>query len=122
MKAWDLLTPNRASSNIGEFAVLLPGEEDVVLTKEVFIIRTTESSEIIDNFYLLWAFCLKAVRNQWQRITLMQTNREDVGDRYKEIQIPLPKDKKQAEQLSNGFRTYFKSISEAKNNFSCNSK
>ena len=34
LEAWDLITPNRASSNIGEFAILLPGEEEVVLTKE----------------------------------------------------------------------------------------
>jgi type I restriction enzyme M protein len=32
LKAWDLLTPIRASNNIGEFAVLLPGEEQVVLS------------------------------------------------------------------------------------------
>ena len=30
LQAWDLITPNRASNNIGEFAVLLPGEEQIV--------------------------------------------------------------------------------------------
>jgi type I restriction enzyme M protein len=35
---WDLITPNRASANIGEFAVLLPGEHEVVLTKEMLIL------------------------------------------------------------------------------------
>jgi type I restriction enzyme M protein len=35
LEAWDLITPNRASSNIGEFALLLPGEERIVMTKEV---------------------------------------------------------------------------------------
>jgi type I restriction enzyme M protein len=39
LEPWDLITPNRASSNIGEFAILLPGEEQVVLTKEVFLFR-----------------------------------------------------------------------------------
>jgi type I restriction enzyme M protein len=88
--AWDLVTPNRASSNIGEFAVLLPDEEDVVLTKEMFVVRVTEKGrEAFDAFYLLWALSLRAVRNQWRRIALMQTNREDVGSRHREIRIPL---------------------------------
>ncbi|MHB1420848.1 MAG: hypothetical protein ACYCX4_14925 [Bacillota bacterium] len=39
LRAWDIITPNRASSNIGEFAIILPGEENVVLTKEVFVFR-----------------------------------------------------------------------------------
>lgn len=43
LRAWDLITPNRASSNIGEFAILLPGEERVVITKEVFVIRIKEA-------------------------------------------------------------------------------
>lgn len=97
LRAWDLITPNRASSNIGEFAILLPGEERIVITKEVFVIRiapsllgTTGEESGFDPFYLLWALCLKAVRKQWQRVTLMQTNREDVGRRYREILIPEP--------------------------------
>ena len=83
LQAWDVITPNRASSNIGEFAILIPGEEDIVLTKEVFVFRSI-NQDLYDAFYLLWAFSLKAVRNQWRRIALMQTNREDCGNRYRE--------------------------------------
>src|SRR5437868_1298444 len=82
LKPWDLVTPNRASSNIGEFAILLPGEEQVVLTKEVFVFRILDET-LLDAFYLLWALSLKAVRDQWRRIVLMQTNREDCGSRYR---------------------------------------
>ena len=39
---WDLVTPSRASSNIGEFVILLPGEERILLTKEVLVLRTKE--------------------------------------------------------------------------------
>ena len=70
---WDLVTPSRASSNIGEFVILLPGEERILLTKEVPVLRTKEPREY-DPFYLLWAFSLKVVRDQWRRIALMQTN------------------------------------------------
>ena len=112
LEAWDLITPNRASSNIGEFAVLLPGEERIVLTKEVFVFRSADR-KLYDAFYLLWAFSLQAVRNQWRRIALMQTNREDCGARYREIVIPEPPTKRWARQQSEPFRSYFTAIARA---------
>lgn len=116
LQAWDLVTPSRASSNIGEFAVLVPGEEQIVLTKEVFVFRALDT-EVFDPFYLIWAFSLKAVREQWRRITLMQTNREDCGNRYREIVIPRPPNEDWAREASAAFRTYFKAIASAKELF-----
>ena len=115
--AWDLISPSRASSNIGEFAILLPGEEQIVLTKEVFVIRVHENVLGYSPFYLLWALSLTETRKQWQRVTLMQTNREDVGQRYKEILIPQPISKEWAETVSAPFRNYFTSIATAKKEF-----
>ena len=117
MHAWDLITPSRASSNIGEFAILLPGEERIVITKEFFIIRQKNMDSVYSPFYLLWALSLKEVRLQWQRVSLMQTNREDVGNRYREIAIPKPKSKEWAQEVSSAFENYFKGIAEAKKQF-----
>ena len=116
LEAWDLITPNRASSNIGEFAILLPGEERIVITKEVFVLRIM-NPKLFDHFYLLWALSLKAVRDQWRRIALMQTNREDCGLRYREIILPKPKSKAWANRVSEKFRTYFTTIADAKGKF-----
>lgn len=118
LEAWDLITPNRASSNIGEFAVLLPGEEQIVITKEVFVLRVIGGDESgWDPFYLLWALCLGAVRSQWQRVTLMQTNREDVGNRYREILLPKPRDPQWAREISQPFREYFMTLATARTKF-----
>ena len=117
LHAWDLISPSRASSNIGEFAILLPGEEQIVLTKEVFVIRVYENDFGYSPFYLLWALSLTETRKQWQRVTLMQTNREDVGQRYKEILIPQPISKEWADTVSAPFRNYFTSIATAKKEF-----
>jgi type I restriction enzyme M protein len=113
---WDLITPSRASSNIGEFAILLPGEERIVVTKEVLVLRTKESEDY-DPFYLLWALSLKAVRDQWRRVALMQTNREDCGSRYKEIVIPKPPCVSWAKDKSESFRSYFEGIARATRSF-----
>jgi type I restriction enzyme M protein len=117
LQAWDLISPSRASSNIGEFAILVPGEEQVVLTKEVFIIRVQENRDGYSPFYLLWAFSLKAVRKQWQRVTLMQTNREDVGARYREVKVPKPISLEWAEEVSKAFKAYFVGLADAKKKF-----
>ena len=117
LRAWDVITPNRASSNIGEFAILLPGEEQIVITKEVFIFRTRGEDEIWDPFFLLWCLSLKAVRDQWHRIALMQTNREDCGLRYREILLPKPPSVEWAQHQSRAFREYFESLSDCKQKF-----
>lgn len=109
LQAWDLVTPIRTSKNIGEFAVLMPGQERMVLTKEVLILRATDSAPF-DTFYLLWAMTLKAVRRQWERIVFMQTNREDVGTRYLEIIIPTPADEAAASKASAPFREYYQGM------------
>lgn len=117
LQAYDLLSPERASKNIGDFCVLMPGQEDVVLTKEVIVIRATKDAPF-DQFYLLWALTLRVVRDQWKRIVLMQTNREDVGDRTFEIRIPLPKSKKAGEKVSEPFRRYYLELEQARTRFS----
>jgi len=107
---YDLLTPIRTSKNIGDFAVLMPGQEDVVLTKEILVLRATPEAPF-DTFYLLWAMSLRAVRRQWDRIVFMQTNREDVGTRYKEIRVPIAPSESVAETVSKPMRDYYTGMS-----------
>lgn len=110
---FDLLCPERTSKNIGDFCVLMPGQERVVLTKEIIVIRPGPEA-YFDSFYLLWALTLKVVREQWRRVVFMQTNREDVGKRYLEIEIPLPPNEKRAAEVSESFRKYFTTIAVAR--------
>lgn len=113
LEAFDLLCPARTSKNIGDFCILLPDQENVVVTKEVLRIRATDTSDF-DQFYLIWALSLKVVRNQWKRIVFMQTNREDVGARYREIRIPIPPSPKVGKDFSEPFRTYYTKLAESR--------
>jgi type I restriction enzyme M protein len=110
---YDLLSPERTSKNIGDFCVLMPGQEQVVLTKEVLILRPGPKAQF-DAFYLLWALTLKTVREQWKRLVFMQTNREDVGQRYLELLIPVPNTRETADRVSEPFRTYYQSVAAAR--------
>lgn len=115
LQAYDLLSPERASKNIGEFCVLMPGQESAVLTKEIIGIRT--NTELFDQFYLLWALTLKETVIQWERIVFMQTNREDVGKRMQEIKIPVPDSRATADSVSSKFRDYYQSLEKARRSF-----
>jgi type I restriction enzyme M protein len=116
LEPYDLISPERASKNIGEFCVLMPGQQKVVLTKEVIIVRATETA-IFDQFYLMWALSLSAVRKQWERIVFMQTNREDVGKRMLEILIPSPITKEVADEMALPFKTYYEGVEISRRNF-----
>ncbi|MDP9363509.1 MAG: hypothetical protein M3Q10_04645 [Chloroflexota bacterium] len=109
LQPFDLLSPERASRNIGDFCVLMPGQEQVVLTKEVIVLRPGPAADF-DQFYLLWAMTLRVVREQWNRIVFMQTSREDVGKRYLEVEIPVAPDASRAREVSEEFRRYFVAV------------
>lgn len=113
LQAFDLVCPERTSKNIGDFCVLMPGQEQVVMTKEVIVLRPGPKAHF-DPFYLLWAHTLKVVRDQWRRIIFMQTNREDVGKRYLEIEVPLAPNNSVASQVSEAFREYYTKVAIAR--------
>jgi type I restriction enzyme M protein len=117
LHAFDLLCPERTSKNIGDFCVLMPGQEQVVTTKEVIVLRPGPNANF-DAFYLLWAMTLKIVKDQWKRVIFMQTNREDVGNRYLEIEIPLPPNRTTADKVSKDFREYYMTVSAARTRLS----
>ena len=116
LQPFDLLSPERTSKNIGDFCLLMPGQERVLLTKEIIVMRPGECANF-DAFYLLWAMTLKVVRDQWKRIVFMQTNREDVGKRYLEISVPVPLDEMAGREASKAFRDYYTTLSEARADF-----
>lgn len=116
LKPFDLITPARTSRNIGEVAVLMPGQQRVVLTKEMLVIRPGPEAKF-DAFYLLWAMSLTAVRQQWKRIIFMQTNREDTGRRFKEIEIPMAPTTQARTRVSQPFRRYYQGMAELREDF-----
>mgnify|MGYP001688053626 FL=1 len=96
--------------------MLLPGQEQAVFTKETLIMNVTDKAPF-DNFYLGWALDLDAVRKQWPRVVFMQTNREDLGTRYREILIPIHDSKQHGESVSSHYRDYYRSIAKSRSDF-----
>lgn len=114
--AWAIVTPSRASKNIGEPCMVMPGQEQMVFTKEILLFTVCDKAPI-DQFYLFWALRLKDVQKQWERVVFMQTNREDLGDRYRLIEIPYTEDTMAAREVSKVYREYFRGLDELSKRF-----
>jgi type I restriction enzyme M protein len=110
----DLVTPARASSNIGQFSLVLPWQTHVVVTKEVLIIRVKDNTESITSFLLLALMSLKVVQEQYKTLALMQTNREHLGDHWREVQIPLPLIEADRAKIGQTAKAYFDGIVKAR--------
>ena len=96
--------------------MIMPGQEQMVMTKEILIFEVSEKAPI-DAFYLFWALRLNEVQSQWKRVIFMQTNREDLGDRYRFIEIPYTEDENLAKKVSEGYRKYFYGLDELRKEF-----
>lgn len=113
----DLVTPARASSNIGQFSMVMPWQTHVVFTKEILLIRSVENEEGIDPFLLLALFSLKVVQEQYTNLVLMQTNRDHLGDHWREVIIPLPPTVIDRAAVAAPVRAYFDGLIQARSSY-----
>lgn len=113
----DLVTPARASSNIGQFSMVMPWQTHVVFTKEILLIRVAQNAAGIDPFLLLALFSLKVVQDQYTNLALMQTNRDHLGDHWREVVIPLPKTAEQRANVAGPVRQYFEGLIQARQSY-----
>lgn len=117
LQSYDLLTPTRASKNIGLFAVVMPWQTEMILTREIFIWRIKEDSNRIDRWLFLALVSLKVVHDQFKYLVLMQMNREDLGTRYLDLLLPVPRSKEGREKWGGPIRRYFEAQTKARSNY-----
>jgi type I restriction enzyme M protein len=111
---YDLVTPTRASKNIGLFAVVMPWQTQVILTREITIWRVASEATRIDPWLLMALMSLRVVHDQFKFLVLMQMNREDLGRRYRELLIPLPRDEDRRQAWAQPIRDYFEAVTKAR--------
>lgn len=114
---YDLVTPTRASRNIGLFGVIMPWQTHVILTREIAVWRIPEGARRLDPWLLLAMMSLRAVHQQFNFLVLMQMNREDLGGRYRELLLPIPRKKAQREKWSKPIREYFGALASARSSY-----
>ena len=89
----------------------------MILTREIFIWRLKDEGEWIDRWLFLALASLKVVHEQFSYLVLMQMNREDLGNRYKDLLLPIPRTPEAREKWAGPVRRYFESITEARKSY-----
>ena len=117
LKSYDLVTPTRASKNIGLLGVVMPWQTHVVLTREILILRVSEQTRI-SPWLVLVLMSLRVVNDQFRYLVQMQTNREDLGKRIFELQLPLPNDPALRAQWEKHACGYLKAMATARSEYS----
>jgi len=94
LQTGDVLFVKRGSYRIGSVAMVAPYDEDVVLTREILVFRVKDSANRygIDSHYLLWALEHKLLRDQLFSRVMIDTTLPNLGDRWKELQLPVHRD------------------------------
>ena len=95
----------------------MPWQTNVVLTREIAVWRVAKKAKRIDRWVLLGLMSLRVVNEQFKFLVLMQMNREDLGDRYRELLLPIPRKKTQREKLSKPIADYFAAMTLARKKY-----
>ena len=96
LKPRDILYVSRGSYRIGSVAMISPYDTDILLTREIIIIRIKKENNKygITPEYLLYALSHKYVWEQTENKVFYEPCLPNIADRWKELMIPIFKDKK----------------------------
>ncbi len=102
-KPKDILFVRRGSYRIGTVAMVSPQDTEVLLTRELLTFRVLNAKNPygINPFYLLGLLSSEFVQNQIPSKVFIDTTLPNIGDRWKDIILPVHKNKKEIENYTN---------------------
>ena len=91
LKSEDIIFVKEGSYRIGDVALLLPSDTEILLNSHCFVIRIVklENEYEIDPHYLLYLFSHKLVKDQLYNKVMIDTTLPNIGDRWKELLLPI---------------------------------
>ncbi len=103
LRQGDILFVRRGSYRIGSVAMASPFDREVLLTREFVVIRVINANNRygIDSYYLLYLLAHEFTQNQLNHKVFMDTTLPNIGDRWKELELPLSTDPDIRSQVSN---------------------
>ena len=101
-KPKDILFVRRGSYRIGTVAIVSPQDTEVLLTRELLTFRVLnlKNSYGINPFYLLGLLSSEFVQNQIPSKVFIDTTLPNIGGRWKDIILPVHKNKKEIEDYT----------------------
>lgn len=91
----DILYVRRGSYRIGSVAMVSPFDREVLLTREILILRIIEENNAYDlnPYYLLYLLSHRLTSMQSFNKILIETTLPNIGNRWRELRLPIHRDK-----------------------------
>jgi type I restriction enzyme M protein len=91
----DLLFVRRGSYRIGSVALVSPFDTEVLLTREILVLRVQNKKNEYDitPYYLVYLFSHYLTQMQMYNKILMETTLPNIGERWSELRLPVHADK-----------------------------
>lgn len=107
----DILYVRRGSYRIGSVAMVSPYDKQVILTREILVLRLEklDNEYNITPEYLLYALSHKLTQAQAENKIFLDTTLPNIADRWKELKIPIYKDPIEFEKIKEKARKIVKS-------------
>lgn len=95
LKSKDILYVRRGSYRIGSVAMVSPYDLNVILTREILVLRLIKEDNKynLTPEYLLYALSHKITQQQAENKIFIDTTLPNISDRWKDLFIPIYKDK-----------------------------
>ena len=98
----DVVYVRRGSYRIGSVAMVSPFDIKSLLTREILVLRVLdEKNEYgLNSYYLLYLLSHFLTQQQSFNKIMIETTLPNIGDRWKELMLPISKDPKVREEIS----------------------
>ncbi len=111
LKPEDIIFVRRGSYRIGTVAMVSPLDTEVLLTAELVIMRVInqDNEYNIDPYYLIYLLSHDITQRQLPQKVLIDTTLPNIATRWKELYLPVLKDKTATQNISSRIKLAFQS-------------
>jgi len=109
LREGDLLFVRRGSYRIGSVALVSPYDTEVLLTREILVIRVADEKNKynITPYYLVYLMSHYLVQLQMYNKVLIETTLPNIANRWSELRLPIQKDASIRKSISDRIESIF---------------
>ncbi|MGM0608985.1 MAG: N-6 DNA methylase [Candidatus Muiribacteriota bacterium] len=104
----DIVYVRRGSYRIGSVAMVSEFDTQVLLTREILVLRVLPNSLGITSYYLMYLLSHWITQEQAKNKILIETTLPNIGNRWKELKLPIHDDENQKKKISKEMEDVFK--------------
>ncbi len=105
LESEDIVYVRRGSYRIGSVAMVSKYDKEVLLTREILVLRVLPNELGITSYYLLYLLSHWITQEQAKNKILIETTLPNIGDRWKELKLPIHDNKNKIKDISDKIKS-----------------